>query len=107
MVNEVSRLIRSGVDLNKRSRSTGFFRFLFPAYTPLATAVLWEHTDIVNMLLDAGAGPNVQQDAYRSFGFIKREPLAFAIKKNKYDIAEILVTVTDLSLTDECANAVL
>ena len=82
-VNEVSRLIRSGVDLNEPSRGTRFFRFLSFAYTPLAAAVLWGHTDIVSMLLEAGADP-------------RPISLAVAIKEGKYDIAKILVARTDL-----------
>ena len=93
-ISEVNRLINTEVDLNAATRGTGLFAFSSAAHTPLTTAILWGRELIIDMLLEAGADPNIH-DEY------DRLPLMWAIKENKFHIAKILVARTNLNLPDE------
>jgi pimeloyl-ACP methyl ester carboxylesterase/ankyrin repeat protein len=80
-IGEVKRLIEVGASVNERAPTVGN---LDDDYTPLGIATREGHTDVVRVLLDAGADPR------RVIGLMKGTPLHEASYFGRADIVQAL-----------------
>ena len=86
-VGAVKRFIRLGADI----RADATFRYVFPSSPCTANALYVAsglgHTEIVTILLDAGANPNQGSSDDKDY----QNPLHWAIKERKVTVAEVLL----------------
>jgi len=88
----MKKIVSEGADVD--------FKPLRVSYTPLITASINGHFDIVKGLLNAGADPNLPQIGILGKGVI-RTPLIVAAQKGHYDITAVLLEAgADPNLTD-------